>query len=93
MSLKDPNWKYDSAEASRKPGYLARKFAKLRREQAIADAKKAPDNVRELAVKPRIKSGNEYRPISRNRAMQTVGASARQAHRSIQRVRRADAMR
>lgn len=43
MSLKDPNWKYQSAEQSRKPGYLSRRFAQYRKQQA--EAKRAQDEV------------------------------------------------
>ena len=41
MSILDSKWKYASAEESRKPGYLSRKFATERkrlREQAEKDA-------------------------------------------------------
>lgn len=59
MSLLDPKWKYNSAEESRKPGYLARKFAKLKREQQESKKQKeaivvgtiAPKSVRQLERK------------------------------------------
>lgn len=37
MSLFDPDWKYRSAEESRKPGYLARRFAEIRKKQKEAE--------------------------------------------------------
>ena len=44
MSLLDPQWKYFTAEETRKPDYLAKRFAQIRRqlnEQAVAQ--KTPD--------------------------------------------------
>ena len=37
MGILDPKWKYDDAEASRKPGYLSAKFARERKR--LADEK------------------------------------------------------
>ena len=34
MSWRDRNWKYADSEETREPGYLARKFKRLQREQA-----------------------------------------------------------
>ncbi len=34
--LTDKDFRYNNAEASRKPGYLARRFAQIRKEQAEA---------------------------------------------------------
>jgi hypothetical protein len=42
-SILDSKWKYDDAEASRKPGYLAAKFAKERKRQAEERAKLKSD--------------------------------------------------
>jgi hypothetical protein len=36
---RDPKFKYRNAEETKKPGYLARRFAKIKKEQA--DAEKA----------------------------------------------------
>lgn len=33
MSILDPTWKYHSAEVSKKPGYLSRRFAEIRKRQ------------------------------------------------------------
>lgn len=43
MSILDKDWKYQSAEQSRKPGYLSRRFAQYRKQQA--EAKRAQDEV------------------------------------------------
>lgn len=32
MSLPEPQWKYFTAEETRKPGYLAQRFAQIRRQ-------------------------------------------------------------
>ena len=34
MSWRDPKFKYHDAEETRKPGYLAKRFAQIRKEQA-----------------------------------------------------------
>ena len=47
MILLDPQWKYFTAEETRKPDYLAKRFAQIRRqlnEQAVAQ-KKADEEV------------------------------------------------
>ena len=46
MSIHDKNWKYHPHSETVKPGYLARKFAKIRAEQAAKAA--APKNVQQL---------------------------------------------
>jgi hypothetical protein len=33
MKWRDPNWRYHDANETNKPGYLRRKFARLRQEQ------------------------------------------------------------
>ena len=33
MSLHDPHWKYRTANETRQPGYLARRFKEIREEQ------------------------------------------------------------
>lgn len=37
MSILDPTWKYHSAEVSKKPGYLSRRFAEIRKRQREAE--------------------------------------------------------
>lgn len=46
-SLLNPDWKYDSHEASTKPGYLAAKFKKM-----MAEQKKSERKVPESTVVP-----------------------------------------
>ena len=46
MSLNDKNWKYTPAADTVKPGYLARKFARIRAEEAAKRA--APKNVQNI---------------------------------------------
>ena len=49
MSIKDKSWKYADANETRKPGYLARKFARIRAEQKEqAEAKAAPRVVTQI---------------------------------------------
>ena len=50
MSIHDKKWRYADANETRKPGYLARKFARLRAEQA-AEAAKPKASVREIKRK------------------------------------------
>ena len=47
MSIHNPKWRYADANETRKPGYLARKFARIRAEQA-AEAAKPKASVREI---------------------------------------------
>ena len=53
MSVHDPDWKYSTAEESRKPGYLAKKFdavrKRIRQEEAALKAE------RSKKVRPLIK--------------------------------------
>lgn len=46
MSIHDPRWKYVPHSETVKPGYLQRKFARIRSEQAAKQATSA--NVRPL---------------------------------------------
>ena len=47
MSIHDKNWKYAPAAETVKPGYLARKFAKIRAEQK-AQAEKPKASVQQM---------------------------------------------
>jgi hypothetical protein len=49
MNWRDPNYRYNNAEQSRKPGYLAKRFAAIRKAQA--EANKLPANVNVLPKK------------------------------------------
>lgn len=40
-TLLDPKWTYRDAEETKKPGYLARRFAAIRRQQREAAARQA----------------------------------------------------
>jgi len=60
MILLDPQWKYFTAEETRKPDYLAKRFARIRRqlnEQAVAqktaDEQVVGDSVEEFATRLR----------------------------------------
>ena len=46
MSIHDKSWKYADANETRKPGYLARKFARIRAEQKEKADK--PKNLHQL---------------------------------------------
>ena len=48
MSIHNPKWRYAPVSETAKPGYLARKFAKIRAEQAAAEKEVVPVNVRPL---------------------------------------------
>lgn len=52
-SLLNPDWKYDSAEASRSPGYLQRKFKKLQADDARKKKAEVKSNVALLPVRQR----------------------------------------
>ena len=49
MSIHDKNWKYTPAADTVKPGYLARKFARIRAEEAAK--RTAPKNVQQMKRK------------------------------------------
>lgn len=58
MSLLDAKWKYSSAEESRKPGYLARRFAAERKRlREVADKNAAIELERISKVRPMTRSG------------------------------------
>jgi hypothetical protein len=47
MSAHDKNWRYTTAEETKKPGYLKRKFDRIRAEQK-ANAEEAKDKVKPI---------------------------------------------
>jgi len=56
MGLLDPKWKYHTAEESREPGYLKRRFNEIRRKQCEAD---------KLAKEDELEQASKVRKIGR----------------------------
>jgi len=52
MSWRDPKFKYHNAEETKKPGYLAKRFAAIRKEQAEAE-KRLQEEAAEKIIKVR----------------------------------------